>query len=139
MSLRIFLGARLFDGSTLRDGLAVLAEAGTVTGIVAADSVIEAPAGSITQLRGGILAPAFLDLQVNGGAGLMVDEATDPGDLRRICATHLALGCAGVLPTLITATPQATAQVIDAGIAAAMAQVPGFLGLHLEGPHLDPR
>jgi N-acetylglucosamine-6-phosphate deacetylase len=44
----------------------------------------------------------------------------------------------GLLPTLITDTPEITRAVVAAGIAAAEAEVPGFLGLHLEGPHLDP-
>ena len=49
------------------------------------------------------------------------------------------LGTTGLLPTLITDTPETTRAVVAAGIAAAEAGVPGFLGLHLEGPHLDPR
>ena len=43
------------------------------------------------------------------------------------------------MATLITDRPEVTQAVIAAGIAAVRAQVPGFLGLHLEGPHLDPR
>jgi N-acetylglucosamine-6-phosphate deacetylase len=81
----------------------------------------------------------MIDLQVNGGGGIAVDGATDVAALGAICATHTRLGATGILPTLITDTPEATAQVIAAGIAAAARGVPGFLGLHLEGPHLDPR
>jgi N-acetylglucosamine-6-phosphate deacetylase len=69
----------------------------------------------------------------------MVDGTTTVEGLADICAAHAKLGSTGILPTLITDTPQATAHVIDAGIAAAAANVPGFLGIHLEGPHLDPR
>ena len=43
------------------------------------------------------------------------------------------------MPTLITDAPEVTARVIAAGIEAARSGVAGFLGLHLEGPHLDPR
>ncbi len=67
----------------------------------------------------------------------MVDGQTDAASLQAICATHMRLGTTGILPTLITDTPVATARVIEAGIASIGA--PGFLGLHLEGPHLDPR
>jgi N-acetylglucosamine-6-phosphate deacetylase len=55
-----------------------------------------------------------------------------------LCSSGAA-GCDRLLPTLITDTYEATARVVEAGIAATKAQVPGFLGLHLEGPHLDPR
>lgn len=122
---------RLFDGTDFLDRQAVEIADGAIAAI--------RPARPDEPCLDGLLAPAFLDLQVNGGAGRMVDGTTDLPGLRAICATHRGLGAAGVLPTLITDSPQATAQVIQTGIAAARAQVPGFLGLHLEGPHLDPR
>lgn len=122
---------RLFDGRRLLTGQAVVIEGHRIAAVLPV-----AEAGAVTRLDG-ILAPGFLDLQVNGGGGLMVGRDTDAAALRHICATHRRLGCAGILPTLITDTPESTAQVITAGIAAT--GTPGFLGLHLEGPHLDPR
>lgn len=130
----VLTGARIFDGTRLLDGHALVIEGDQIAAVLP-----EAEAPPASQRVAGILAPGFVDLQVNGGGGLMVDGTTDLAALRTICATHLGLGCAGVLPTLITDTSDATAAVINAGIAAARAQVPGFLGLHLEGPHLDPR
>ncbi|WP_323716760.1 N-acetylglucosamine-6-phosphate deacetylase [Paracoccus aminovorans] len=131
----ILTGARIFDGARMIDGHALVIEEGEIAAIL---PEAEAPAEGHRAVTG-ILAPAFLDLQVNGGGGLMLDGRTDLAGLRRICAAHRGLGTAGVLPTLITDTPAATAHVVALGIAAARAQVPGFLGLHLEGPHLDPR
>ncbi|MBU3030000.1 N-acetylglucosamine-6-phosphate deacetylase [Paracoccus marinaquae] len=130
----ILTGARLFDGEAFLDDQALVIAEDRIEAILPA-----AEAGPPTHRTSGIIAPAFLDLQVNGGGGVMVDGATDLAALRHICATHRRLGCAGILPTLITDTTQATAQVIAAGIEATRAGVPGFLGLHLEGPHLDPR
>ncbi len=132
----ILSGATIFDGTTLRIGHALVIEKGHVAAILPEGA---APEGARITLPGGTLAPGFIDLQVNGGGGLMVDGSTDVAALRQICAAHIGLGATGILPTLITDTPEATASVIAAGIAAAAAQVPGFLGLHLEGPHLDPR
>lgn len=136
MMATVLSGARVFDGARLREGHAVVIEGARIVAVL---PEAQAPAGPRVDLQGGILAPGFVDLQVNGGAGLMVGQGTDLGALRRICAAHIALGTAGILPTLITDTPEVTAAVIAAGIAAARAAVPGFLGLHLEGPHLDPR
>lgn len=127
-----FSGARLFDGYALRPGVLVT-EGGQIACL--ADSVPEG-AREIA-LEGGILAPGLIDLQVNGGGGLMVDGTTTARDLARICATHAGLGATGILPTLITDTVAATEAVIAAGVAAR--GQPGFLGLHLEGPHLDRR
>lgn len=134
---QILLGARIFDGTRFHDDHALVLEARCIAALLPAAVAPEGPRRHLP--AGSILAPGFVDLQINGGGGLMVDGRTDLAALRQICSTHRALGSAGVLPTLITDTPAATAQVIAAGIAAARAQVPGFLGLHLEGPHLDPR
>ncbi len=131
--LAAFVGARVFDGTTLHSDAVVV-----IDGHQVIDLCASAPQGArVIRLDGGILAPGLLDLQVNGAGGLMVNGQTDAGTLAKICATQARLGATGVLPTLITDTPQATAQVIRAGIAAI--GTPGFLGLHLEGPHLDPR
>ncbi|MFN7224504.1 MAG: N-acetylglucosamine-6-phosphate deacetylase [Paracoccaceae bacterium] len=128
-----FTGARLFDGTTLRDGAVLVIQGNRITAIAAS-----VPQGAqVINLAGGILSPGLIDLQVNGGGGLMVDGTTDSATLQAMCATHARLGTTGILPTLITDTPSATASVIEAGVASI--GTPGFLGLHLEGPHLDPR
>lgn len=130
-----FTGADIFDGQTLHPGACLVTENGKVLGIWA-----DAPADAqVVRLPSGTLAPGFLDLQVNGGGGVMVDGQTTADTLAQLCALHGRLGATGILPTLITDTADATQRVIHAGIEAARGGVPGFLGLHLEGPHLDPR
>ncbi len=126
-----FTGAAVFDGTHLHQGASLRVENGRVTPDEgAAETVV---------LDGGILAPGLLDLQVNGGGGRMIDGSTDVATIREVCAVHAGMGATGILPTLITDAPGATRSVVAAGIAAAREGVPGFLGLHLEGPHLDPR
>ena len=131
--MQVLTAERIFDGTALLEGHALVIDGAQIAAVV---PLAEAPPP--TARLAGTLAPAFLDLQVNGGGGHQIGAGTDLAGLVQVCATHRVLGCAGVLPTLITDTPEITAQVIDAGIAAARQGVPGFLGLHLEGPHLDP-
>ncbi|MEH7827833.1 N-acetylglucosamine-6-phosphate deacetylase [Gemmobacter denitrificans] len=126
----ILSGARIFDGQRLHDGLAMVIEQDRIAALI--PTPVEG-----AQIISGVLAPAFIDLQVNGGAGHQVGPATTPADLAAICAAHRRLGTAGILPTLITDTAETTARVIEAG--RDCQGTPGFLGLHLEGPHLDPR
>lgn len=128
---QVFSGAQVFDGTRLLSGHVLTVENGVVTGL-------EPGTGGDIVLDGGVLAPAFVDLHVRGGGGIALDGDIDVGQIAAICATHILLGCAGVLPTLTSATAAATAHVIEACIMAAQANVPGFLGLHLDGPHLDP-
>ena len=59
--------------------------------------------------------------------------------IETICRAHAPFGTTALLPTLITDTPEVTAAAVAAGIEAARRKVPGFAGLHLEGPHLSHR
>ena len=131
--MQVLTAERIFDGTAMLEGHALVIDGAQFAAVV---PLAQAPPP--TARLAGTLAPAFLDLQVNGGGGHQIGASTDLAGLVQVCATHRALGCAGVLPTLITDTPEVTAQVIAAGAAAARQGVPGFLGLHLEGPHLDP-
>lgn len=136
MSLQHFIGADVFDGRVLHRGAALLVEAGQVVALIPPGGALP---GARVVLPGGILAPGLIDLQVNGGDGVMLGDAATVAGIERICAVHARLGSTALLPTLITDTPETARAVVAAGIAAARARVPGFLGLHLEGPHLDPR
>ena len=127
---QVFIGADVFDGATLHKGHALVVEDGQI-----ADLTATPPEGARIALSGGVLAPGMIDLQVNGGGGRMVGAGTTAADLAALCDVHARLGALGILPTLITATPEVTASLLDAGIKAVGA--PGFLGLHLEGPHIE--
>lgn len=128
-------GARIFDGEGWHDGAALLVRGGSVEGIVAGHAV---PADAeIHDMAGGLIAPGFVDLQVNGGGGVMLNDHPDVTSIRTICAAHASFGTTALLPTLITDTPAITAAAVAAGKQAAAQHVPGFLGLHLEGPHLS--
>jgi len=126
-------GARIFDGQRLAPGTLVI-EAGRIAAILPPGAVADAEA---QPLDGGILAPGFVDLQVNGGGGLMIDGAVSAERLATIAAAHARQGATAILPTLITDLPEATRAAIAATAEAIAQGVPGIAGLHLEGPHLS--
>jgi N-acetylglucosamine-6-phosphate deacetylase len=127
---KVLTGAAVFDGNTLHRPSSLRIDRGRIA---------EPGPGTEVRLDGGFLVPGFLDLQVNGGGGRMVDGETDLAGLSALCDVHARLGSTGILPTLITDRPEVTRSVIKVAQEAAQHQVSGFLGLHLEGPHLDPR
>lgn len=133
--LSAFSGVRIFDGHGWHDGKALFVRNDSVDGIVEADRLT----GNCEHIRldGGFLAPGFVDLQVNGGGGVLLNDQPDVEGIRTICDVHAQFGTVALLATLITDTPEITEKTIAAGRAAAAAKVPGFLGLHLEGPHLS--
>ena len=128
-------GARIFDGETWHEDRALLVRDGSIDSIVAADAI---PSGMrMVEADSGLLAPGFVDVQVNGGGGVMFNDRPDAETIRTICRAHAPFGTTALLPTLITDTPEITSAAIAAGAEAARLEIPGFLGLHLEGPHLS--
>jgi N-acetylglucosamine-6-phosphate deacetylase len=88
-------------------------------------------------LGGKLLLPGFIDLQVNGGGGVLFNDAPSVESIRAIGAAHRKFGTTGFLPTLISADLDVVAKAIEAAQAALAAQVPGVLGIHIEGPFLN--
>lgn len=123
----------LFDGVHLHGASYLSVADGRITGYGAKPD----PQAQIIELGDVILSPAFVDLQVNGGGGVMIGDGLTLSDLERIIAAHEAQGVLRFLPTLITDTPAVTRHVIDLlAWACRSGRYPALMGLHLEGPHL---
>jgi len=128
-------GAAIFDGESWHADSALVVDGGVVKNIAAASAV---PADiRRVELQGGKLVPGFIDIQVNGGGGVLLNDGPSVDAIRTICDAHFAFGTTALLPTLITDTPEITAAALAAGKAAAQEKVAGFIGLHIEGPHLS--
>lgn len=132
----VLTGAVVHDGTRAMEGHGVLIQDGRIAAIL---PVADLPGDAERlHLGGGTLAPGFVDGQVNGGAGLMLADARDTPDIRRIVEAHRGLGSTSILPTLVTDTAERTEATI-ARVASAIGDgVEGIAGLHLEGPHLAP-
>ena len=83
----------------------------------------------------GILSPGFVDLQVNGGGGILLNETPTKEAIWNIAKAHRKYGTTGILPTVITDSLSVLSLAVDAVIEA-MGQH-GVLGMHIEGPHIS--
>ena len=93
--------------------------------------------GGEVDLGGGVLAPGFIDVQVNGGGGALMNDHPSADVVARIAESHRKYGTVGVMPTLVTDTPEKMRAAI-AAVREARRRFPSVLGIHLEGPFLDP-
>lgn len=131
------LAETLFDGDEFRKDCAVVIEDGRIAAITAPRRL---DAGmTIHKLEGGLLAPGFIDVQVNGGGGTLFNADPTVEGVRRIAEAHRRHGTTGLLPTVITDAPAVLDQALDAIATARRQQVPGILGIHVEGPFIDPK
>jgi len=128
-------GARVFDGSRLVEGHAVVIDRGAVAAVMPEREV---PASVAIRRVEGLLAPGLIDCQVNGGGGVLFNAETTVAGIAAIGAAHRRFGTVGFLPTLITDIRAKMAEALSATEAAIAARVPGVLGVHLEGPFLNP-
>ena len=132
----VLLADRVFDGYRWHTEAAVAIRDGRVATIGPANEVT---AGwPKTRLPvGSFLAPGFIDLQVNGGGGVLLNDQPTPEGMRAIALAHRRFGTTGCLPTLITDTREKMRAAIAA--ARSIGDREGVLGLHLEGPFISPR
>ncbi|EWH09147.1 N-acetylglucosamine-6-phosphate deacetylase [Catenovulum agarivorans DS-2] len=122
---------RLFDGKKFIEQPIVTVENGLIAKIS-----FDQPEAEIVELAG-LLAPGYIDVQVNGGGGVLFNNAPTLATLKTMVAAHAKFGTTAMLPTLITDDIKVMQQGADAIATAISQQMPGILGVHFEGPHLS--
>jgi N-acetylglucosamine-6-phosphate deacetylase len=131
--LQALTGARVFTGDAMLDDHAVLLDGAHIADVLPAANVpADVPRES---LDGGLLAPGFIDAQINGAGGVLFNDTPTAASAAAIAAAVRPTGTTGLLPTFITDRPERRALAVAAGREAA--GMPGILGLHLEGPFLS--
>jgi N-acetylglucosamine-6-phosphate deacetylase len=126
----------VFDGTVVRERTAVIVDGAGIADLV---PVADLPRTiSIRVLPEGVwLAPGFIDLQVNGGGDVLFNDQPTVQGVCTIAAAHRKSGTTGLLPTLITDSPEKMRLALDAADLV-IGQEPSVLGVHLEGPFLSP-
>ena len=134
---KAFVNGRILTGERFLTGHAVLVDSGRISAVVETTDP-RVRVAEAQDLNGASLVPGFIDCQVNGGGGVLFNDAPNVETIRRIGAAHAKFGTTGFLPTLISddvAVMRMAIQSVDQAISAG---VPGVLGIHLEGPYLAP-
>jgi N-acetylglucosamine-6-phosphate deacetylase len=127
---------RVFDGYQIREDAAVVIEESQIVAVVPrADLSATMPTRRVSDDL--LLAPGFIDIQVNGGGDLLFNDDPTPRTIRTIIAAHRKFGTTALLPTLISDNPSKMAAAISA-TESLVGTEPGVLGIHLEGPFLSP-
>jgi N-acetylglucosamine-6-phosphate deacetylase len=136
MTMQAYTGAKILANGQWHDQHALVVQQGLVWGIVAAGDV---PAQSEhIALSQGFLIPGFFDTQVNGGGGVLFNDTPTLEGIAAIAAAHRAFGTTAMLPTLISDDLTVVEKAIQAVDAAIAENTPGVVGIHIEGPFLNP-
>ena len=130
------VNGRILSGERIVSGQTVLISAGRIEDVVVSDDPRCREAAPV-DLQGQILLPGFIDVQVNGGGGVLFNDDPSPESIRAIGSAHRRFGTTGFLPTLISDDLDTIGQAIAAVQASLDAHLPGALGIHIEGPFLN--
>jgi N-acetylglucosamine-6-phosphate deacetylase len=123
---------QIFDGADMRGPGSVRIAEGRIENISFGAAEFR---GAIQLPADAILAPGFIDIQVNGGGGVLLNDQPTQTGVRSIVEAHRKGGTTGCLPTLITDRTEAIERL--AAVAPVCLEIPGVLGFHLEGPALN--
>lgn len=126
------VGAQIFTGDIFLEDYAVIVNGDRIESIIPVqdlpDNIRQIP------LENGILAPGFIDLQVNGGGGEFFTQNTSLSAIKTILDAHRKFGTTSLLPTLISSSADIHHKAVNSVITAMQAGFSGVLGVHIEGP-----
>ncbi|MBV9908068.1 MAG: N-acetylglucosamine-6-phosphate deacetylase [Hyphomicrobiales bacterium] len=134
--MKVFYGARLFDGEEMRDDCALVIDGESIQARVALKD--RPRGGEQVDLGGGVLSPGFIDWQINGGGGVLFNANPTVEGIAAIGAAHRRAGVTAFLPTVVTDAPRVLTQALAAA-REARERIPGALGVHVEGPFIDSK
>lgn len=123
---------QVFDGISLLKDHAIAVANGLVVDLMPTELL---PAEGDRHRLAGTLTPGYIDLQVNGGGDVLLNNTPTAEAMVAMAAALRPFGTVAILPTIITDTPDVLARAVASAIEA-KAEV-GLLGLHIEGPHIS--
>lgn len=121
---------RLFDGQYYSDDQVLTLVDGKI-------SSIDQDLSQVDYFADGLVTPGFIDLQVNGGGGVLFNAEPSIEKIKTMMLAHATFGTTAMMPTLITDKVAVMAKAANVIALAMIEKVPGILGIHFEGPHLS--
>ncbi|HAS8559480.1 TPA: N-acetylglucosamine-6-phosphate deacetylase [Vibrio vulnificus] len=126
---------KIYTGSDVLSEHALIIENDLIQSIVPAADL---PSGiEVKDLAGANVSPGFIDLQLNGCGGVMLNDEITAETMQIMHKANLKSGCTSFLPTLITSSDEDMRAAISAAREYHAQHQNQSLGLHLEGPYLN--
>lgn len=130
-----YQNAQLFNGQTLLQGYSLAVANGKTIELIADDKL--PPSAEIIDLNGDILTPGYVELQANGGGGILFNSQPSVEGLKTILKAHRQFGTVAMLPTFITDTPEQLDLAMQAIRQGIKSKLKGLIGGHFEGPFIN--
>ncbi|AML53288.1 N-acetylglucosamine-6-phosphate deacetylase [Falsihalocynthiibacter arcticus] len=122
---------KLFTGHEILTHASLRVEEGVIVEIASSPLPKDVNARPIK----GLLTPGYVDLQVNGGGDVLLNQTPTREGMQTIAKAHRRFGTVAIMPTVITDGPDVMDAVAKAAVTAQGDR--GIMGLHIEGPHIS--
>jgi N-acetylglucosamine-6-phosphate deacetylase len=136
MRQRAYINGKVFLEREFHEGLVVIVDGSTISHVIGVTEFTN-DGHEIVDLDGDYLIPGFIDIQVNGGGGVLFNDSPNVEGVKAIAEAHRQFGTTGLLPTLISDDLDVIRKGLAAVESAIEIGVPGVLGIHIEGPFLN--
>lgn len=131
-----YTNGQVFTGKKIEKNKIVLVNNGQIEALL---DQTETPAGyDVYDLKGDLLCPAFIDMQIYGGNGKMFSQELTVESLEATYHYCLSGGCAHFMITMATNSIEKFLRGMEVVDEYWKRGGKGLLGLHLEGPYLNP-
>ncbi len=132
------INGRIFDGEKLLYNSAIVIEGSKIKEVVKIEKLdVLYPEIEKLNVEGNLVAPGFIDLQLNGCGGVLLNEEVSKKTLEIMNETNLKYGCTSFTPTLITCSDEKIEKAIKIMDEIEDLDSIGVLGLHIEGPYIS--
>ena len=130
------LGSQIFCGERFYDDHALLVDGKSIVDIVDKNNTPDN--FNKIELDQGILAPGFIDLQVNGGGGVLFNNSPNKESLNTIIKAHQFFGTTSIMPNVISDSLEVLEQCIKT-VTEEIKNNSSLLGIHIEGPFFNTK
>jgi len=133
---KIFTNCSIFDGDTFLGNKAVVVKDNKIVDVIPKSKI--SGYDELIDCGGNILAPGFIDCQVNGGGGAFYTQKPNSADYEVVNAAHREFGTTSLLPTIISTSLDNIIESLKIAKEMMKDSKTGVLGMHVEGPFFNP-
>ncbi len=132
------INGKVFNGTNFLENKAIIIKEKKIIDIISEEKVKEKYFNIQTiDAKKGYVTPGFIDLQINGCGGVLVNDSITRETFEVMSKTNLKYGCTLCAPTLITTTDENIRKALDLIDSMEDKEDIGVIGLHIEGPFIS--
>ena len=135
---KAFVNCDIFTGDEFLTDRAVIVRDNKIDSIISNRAALRKRM-DVVDLKGATIAPGFIDTQVNGGGGVLLNDTPTRDAVKKVADAHRRFGVTSIMPTIFTETEDKISALWSAVQSHVSAKDYSVIGAHFEGPVINPK